>query len=254
FTTFNYLGMSGEPAVAQAAKNAIDRYGTSVSASRLVSGEKPIHRELEQALANIYGVEGAIAFVSGHSTNESTIGHLFGPGDLIVHDSLAHNSIIQGSILSGARRRPFPHNDWQALDSLLAEIRRDYRRVLIAIEGVYSMDGDFPDLPRFLEVKKRHKSYILVDEAHSLGTMGKTGCGVSEHFGFNPRDVDLWMGTISKSLGSTGGYIAGTREVVEYLKYTAPSFVFATGMAPAVAAAALAALRLLLKEPQRVDR
>jgi 8-amino-7-oxononanoate synthase/acyl carrier protein len=254
FTTFNYLGMSGEPAVAQAAKNAIDRYGTSVSASRLVSGEKPIHRELEQALANIYGVEGAIAFVSGHSTNESTIGHLFGPGDLIVHDSLAHNSIIQGSILSGARRRPFPHNDWQALNSLLAEIRRDYRRVLIAIEGVYSMDGDFPDLPRFLEVKKRHKAVMLIDEAHALGTMGKTGRGIAEHFGIDPREVELWMGTISKSLGSTGGYIAASNAVVEYLKYTAPAFVFATGLAPATAAAALAALQLMLKEPQRVDR
>jgi 8-amino-7-oxononanoate synthase/acyl carrier protein len=253
FTTFNYLGMSGEPIVAQAAKDAIDRYGTSVSASRLVSGEKPIHRELEAAIAHLYGVDDAICFVSGHGTNESTIGHLFGPGDLIVHDSLAHNSIIQGSILSGARRRPFPHNDWQALDSLLTEIRRDYRRVLIAIEGVYSMDGDFPDMPKFIEIKKRHKSFILVDEAHSLGTMGKSGRGIAEHFGFNPRNVDLWMGTISKSLGSTGGYIAATREVVEYLKYTAPSFVFATGMAPAVAAAALAALRLLLKEPHRVD-
>jgi len=252
FTTFNYLGMSGEPIVAQAAKDAIDRYGTSVSASRLVSGEKPIHGELERAIANLYGVDDAVCFVSGHGTNESTIGHLFGPGDLIVHDSLAHNSIIQGSILSGARRRPFPHNDWQALDSLLAEIRRDYRRVLIAIEGVYSMDGDYPDLPRFMEIKKRHKAFILIDEAHSLGTMGKTGRGIAEHFGLNPRDVDLWMGTISKSLGSTGGYIAATHEVVEYLKYTAPSFVFATGMAPAVAAAALAALRLLLKESERV--
>lgn len=254
FTTFNYLGMSGEPAVAQASKDAIDRYGTSVSASRLVSGEKPIHRELERALAELYGVDDAICFVSGHATNESTIGHLFGPGDLIVHDSLAHNSIIQGSILSGARRRPFPHNDWQALDSLLGEVRRDYRRVLIAIEGVYSMDGDFPDLPRFLEVKNRHKAFILIDEAHALGTMGKTGRGIAEHFAVDPRGVDLWMGTISKSLGSTGGYIAASKEVVEYLKYTAPSFVFATGMAPAVAAAALAALKLLLKEPQRVEQ
>jgi 8-amino-7-oxononanoate synthase/acyl carrier protein len=252
FTSFNYLGMSGEPAVAQAAKDAIDRYGTSVSASRLVSGEKPIHGELERAIASLYGVDDAVCFVSGHGTNESTIGHLFGPGDLIVHDSLAHNSIIQGSILSGARRRPFPHNDWQALNTLLTEIRREYRRVLIAIEGVYSMDGDFPDLPKFIDIKKRHKAFILIDEAHSLGTMGKTGRGIAEHFGLNPRDVDLWMGTISKSLGSTGGYIAATREVVEYLKYTAPSFVFATGMAPAVAAAALAGLRLLLKEPQRV--
>jgi 8-amino-7-oxononanoate synthase/acyl carrier protein len=254
FTTFNYLGMSGEPEIAKASKEAIDRYGTSVSASRLVSGEKPIHRELEAALAELHGVDGAICFVSGHATNESTIGHLFGPGDLIAHDSLAHNSIIQGAILSGARRRPFPHNDCQALDDLLSEVRREYRRVLIAIEGVYSMDGDFADLPRFLEIKKKHKALLLIDEAHSLGTMGKRGRGLAEHFGINSRDVDLWMGTISKSLGSTGGYIAGSKEVVEYLKYTAPSFVFATGMAPSVAAAALASLKLMDREPQRVER
>jgi 8-amino-7-oxononanoate synthase/acyl carrier protein len=254
FTTFNYLGMSGEPEIAQASKDAIDRYGTSVSASRLVSGEKPIHRELERALAEFHGVDGAICFVSGHATNESTIGHLFGPGDLIAHDSLAHNSIIQGAILSGARRRPFPHNDCDALDDLLTEVRREYRRVLIAVEGVYSMDGDFADVPRLIEIKKRHKAFLFIDEAHSLGTMGQRGRGMAEHFGINPRDVDLWMGTISKSLGSTGGYIAGSKEVVEYLKYTAPSFVFATGMAPAVAAAALASLQLMAKEPQRVAR
>ena len=114
-------------------------------------------------------------FVGGHATNETTIGHLFGPGDLIVHDSLAHNSIIQGAILSGARRRPFPHNDWQALDELLTEIRREYRRVLVVIEGVYSMDGDFPDLPQFIEVKKKHKALLMVDEAHSIGTHGQDG-------------------------------------------------------------------------------
>ena len=197
--------------IAEAAKDAIDQFGTSISASRLVSGEKTIHRELEREIAEFHGVDDAICFVGGHATNESTIGHLFGPGDLIVHDSLAHNSIIQGSILSGARRRPFPHNDWQALDELLTEIRHEYRRVLIAIEGVYSMDGDFPDLPRFIEVKKKHKALLMIDEAHSLGTMGKTGRGIAEHFGVNPRDVDLWMGTLSKSIGSCGGYIAGSQ-------------------------------------------
>jgi len=220
FSSYNYLGMSGEPVVAQAAKEAIDQYGTSVSASRLVSGEKTLHGELEQAISDFIGTQDAIVYVGGHSTNETTIGHLFGPGDLILHDSLAHNSIIQGAILSGARRRPFSHNDWQELDQILQESRREYRRVLIAIEGVYSMDGDFPDLPKFIEVKKRHKAFLMVDEAHSIGTMGQHGRGMSEHFDVNPRDVDLWMGTLSKSFGSCGGYISGCREVVEYLKYT----------------------------------
>jgi 8-amino-7-oxononanoate synthase len=252
WSSYNYLGMSGDPAVVQAAKEAIDRYGTSVSASRLVSGEKPVHRELEQAIADFIGVEDAICFVGGHSTNETTIGHLFGPGDLILHDSLSHNSIIQGCILSGARRRPFPHNDWRVLDQLLGDLRHDYRRVLIVIEGVYSMDGDYPDLPQFVDVKKRHKCILMVDEAHSAGTMGLHGRGIAEHFDLNPTGVDIWMGTLSKSYGSAGGYIAGTKALVEYLKYTCPGFVYSVGMPPSNAAAAIASLRLLEDEPHRV--
>src|SRR5205823_6517015 len=242
FSTYNYLGMSGDPAVAAAAKEAIDRFGTSTSASRLVSGEKTVHVELEREIARFHGLEDAICYIGGHATNESTIGHLFGSGDLIVHDSLAHNSIIQGAILSGARRRPFPHNDWRAVDELLTEIRRDYRRVLIVIEGVYSMDGDFPELPPFIEVKQKHHALLMIDEAHSLGALGKTGRGITELFGVNPRDVDLLMGTLSKAMGSCGGYIAGCHELIEYLKYTSPGFVFSCGLSPSGAAAALASL------------
>ena len=237
-----------------AAKEAIDCFGTSVSASRLVSGEKPVHRQLEKALAEFLGVEDSIVFVGGHSTNETTIGHLLGPGDLILHDSLAHNSIVQGAILSGARRRPFPHNDWQMLDQILGEIRREYRKVLVAIEGVYSMDGDYPDVPRFLEVKQRHKALLMIDEAHSIGTMGPRGAGIGEHFQIPRTSVDIWMGTLSKSFGSCGGYIAGSRELVEYLKYTAPGFVYSVGLPPSNAAAALTSLRLLKAEPDRVAR
>jgi 8-amino-7-oxononanoate synthase len=254
FCSYNYLGMSGDPEVSQAAKEAIDRYGTSVSASRLVSGEKAIHAELESALARLVGAESAMVYVGGHATNESTIGHLFGPGDLILHDALAHNSIIQGAILSGARRRPFPHNDWQELDSILREGRSEYRRVLVVLEGVYSMDGDFPELPRFIEVKTRHKAFLMVDEAHSIGTMGRTGHGIGEHFGTDPRQVDIWMGTLSKSFGSCGGYLAGCREMIEYLKYTSPGFVYSVGLSPPNAAAALASLNVLQNEPQRVAR
>jgi len=254
FATYNYLGMSGDPEISEAAKRAIDRFGTSVSASRLVSGEKTVHVELESAIAEFLGVEASIVYVGGHATNETTIGHLFGPGDLILHDALAHNSIIQGAILSGARRRPFPHNEWRELDTILKEVRTEYRRVLVAIEGVYSMDGDYPELPAFVEVKERHKALILVDEAHSLGTMGTRGHGIAEHFGLAPRRVDLWMGTMSKSLGSCGGYIAGRRELIELLKYTAPGFVYSVGIPPSNAAAALAALRAIEAQPDRVDR
>ena len=254
FSSYNYLGMSGDPAVTQAAKDAVDQYGTSVSASRLVSGEKTVHRELERAIADLLGVDDSIVFVGGHSTNETVIGHLCGPRDLILHDSLAHNSILQGSILSGARRRAFPHNDWKAADEVLNEIRHLYNKVLLVIEGVYSMDGDFPDLPRFIEVKKKHKALLMVDEAHSMGTMGAHGRGLGEHYQVQQRDVDLWMGTLSKSFGSCGGYIAGCQALVEYLKYTAPGFVYSVGIPPSNAAAALASLRLLEQEPQRVHK
>ena len=254
FSNYNYIGMSGDPVVSRAAKEAIDRYGTSVSASRLVSGQKSIHSQLEQAIADLVGTDSAIVYVGGHATNETTIGHLFGPGDLILHDALAHNSIVQGCMLSGAARRPFPHNDWQSLDRMLRDLRPRYRRTLVAIESVYSMDGDIADLPKFIEVKKRHKAFLFVDEAHSIGILGRHGRGIGEWFGVHPRDVDLWMGTLSKSLGSCGGYIAGSQAVVEYLKYTAPGFVFSCGITPANAAAALAAIRLLETEPQRVTR
>jgi 8-amino-7-oxononanoate synthase/acyl carrier protein len=254
FSSYNYVGMSGDPLVTAAAKAAIDRYGTSVSASRLVSGEKGLHQELERAIADFIGAEDAIVFVGGHSTNETTVGHLFGPADLILHDALAHNSIVQGCILSGAHRRPFPHNNWQVVDKLLADLRGDYRRVLVAIEGVYSTDGDIPDLPRFIEVKRRHKAFLMVDEAHSAGVLGPHGRGIGEYFGVDPQSVDLWMGTLSKSFGSCGGYIAGCRAMVEYLKYTAPGFVYSVGISPANAAAALAAIRLVKDEPERVAR
>lgn len=254
FSSYNYLGMSGDHQVNERAKQAVDAYGTSVSASRLVSGEKPLHRQLEMAIADWVGSEDAIVFVGGHSTNETTIGHLFGPGDLIVHDELAHNSVLQGAMLSGARRRGFAHNDWKHLDSILKEIRHDYRKVLVVIEGVYSMDGDYPELAKFVEIKKAHQAFLMVDEAHSMGTMGSRGRGLAEHFDINPRDVDLWMGTLSKSFGSCGGYIAGCAEVVEYLKYTAPGFVYSVGLPPSNAAAALASLELLKQEPERVAR
>lgn len=254
FSSYNYLGLAGHPSVDQAAKDAIDRYGTSASASRLVAGERPIQRELERSLADNYGVEDCLVFVSGHATNVSTIATLFGPKDLVVHDGLAHNSIIEGIKLSGAARRSFPHNHADALDTLLAEVRGQFERVLIVIEGHYSMDGDIPDLPAFVDIKRRHGCFLMVDEAHSLGVLGATGKGIHEHYGVAGKDVDIWMGTLSKTLAACGGYVAGERALVEHLKYSAPGFVYSVGISPPVAGAALEALRIMNSEPERVAR
>ncbi|MDR2756309.1 MAG: aminotransferase class I/II-fold pyridoxal phosphate-dependent enzyme [Planctomycetaceae bacterium] len=254
FSNYNYINTSGDPEVTRAAIEACECYGTSVSASRLVSGNKPIHRELEAAISMFLGCEDTLVLVSGHSTNEGVIGHLLNEKDMILFDSLAHNSIVEGALLSGARRRPFPHNDWEAANWILNKHRNEYRRVLIAVEGVYSMDGDYPDLPKLIEVKKRHHTLLMVDEAHSLGVLGKTGRGIGEHFGVNRCDVDIWMCTLSKTLASCGGYISGSKELIEYLKYTAPNFVFSVGISPPNCAAALAAIRLLDREPQRVEQ
>lgn len=252
FSSYNYLGLNGHPLINQAAKDAIDHYGTTVSASRLVAGERPVQRDLESALAELYDAEDCIVFVSGHATNVSTIGCLFGPKDLVIHDSLIHNSVLEGIKLSGATRRSFAHNNNTMLDAVLTEIRGQFERVLIVVEGHYSMDGDIPDLPALITLKRRHKAFLMVDEAHSLGVLGATGKGLHEHYGINGREVDIWMGTLSKTLAGCGGYIAGERALVEHLKYAAPGFVYSVGIAPALAAASLAALKIMHKEPERV--
>ncbi|KVE35378.1 aminotransferase class I/II-fold pyridoxal phosphate-dependent enzyme [Burkholderia sp. TSV86] len=252
FANYNYLGLAGDPAVSARAKEAIDRYGTSASASRMVAGERPVQRELEQALASFYETDDCVVFVSGHATNVTVIGSLFGPGDLVIHDALAHNSIVQGAQLSGAKRLSFAHNDWRALDALLARVRRDYRHVLIAVEGLYSMDGDLPDLERFVEIKKRYGAFLMVDEAHSLGVLGATGRGIREHCGVPSDEVDLWMGTLSKVLAGCGGFIAGCQPLVDILRHLAPGFLYSVGLSPALAAASLAALGKLQAEPQRI--
>ncbi|WP_280345068.1 type I polyketide synthase [Nocardia neocaledoniensis] len=254
FSSYNYLGLSGHPAVVAAVQDAVARYGSSCSASRVLSGEKPVHRELEAELAGLLGTEDAIALVGGHSTNVTVIGHLVGPDDLVIHDSLAHDSILQGCVLSGATRRPFPHNDHAALDRLLGELRPRYRRVLILIEGVYSQDGDIPDLPAIIEIKKRHRALLMIDEAHSIGVLGTHGGGIGEHFGVDRGDVELWSGTMSKALAGCGGYVAGSAELIRFLKYTTPGFVYSVGMTPMNAAASAAAIRQLRADPAPLAR
>ncbi len=254
FSSYNYIGLSGDPDVLAAVHSAVERYGTSVSASRVASGERPFHGELEALLARCQGAEAAVLFTAGHATNVTTIGHLFGPEDLILHDEYIHDSALQGIKLSGAARRYFRHDDPAHLERQLEELRPHYRRCLIVVEGVYSMDGDISALPEYVRLKEAHNALLMVDEAHSFGIVGATGKGVAEHFGIDGRRIDIWMGTLSKSLASCGGWIAGSRALVDYLRYTAPGFVYSAGLTPANGVAALAALKKMLAEPWRVRR
>jgi 8-amino-7-oxononanoate synthase len=254
FSSYDYLGLNGHPEIADRVAEAVRQYGTTVSASRMVSGERPFHRELELALAAWHGAEDCVVMVSGHATNVTTLAQLMRPGDLIVYDALAHNSVLQGAMLSGARRVAFRHNEVDSARELLWMHRRAHKRALLVLEGLYSMDGDVPDLAAFTALAREFDCWTMVDEAHATGVLGATGRGSGEHCGIDPGEVDLWMGTLSKSLVSSGGYIAGRAEVVQYLKRSAPGFVYSVGLAPPAAAAALAALELLRQEPWRVAK
>ena len=253
YNTYNYVGLAGHPMVSAASKAAIDEYGTSMSSSPIV-GQTEINRDLENELCSFFQSEAAVLFVGGWVSNVTTIDALVGPKDLILCDALNHNSCVVGQRLSGATVVQFPHNDVQQADRMLERIRHQYRRVLIVIEGVYSMDGDIPDLHAFVAMKKKHKAMLFLDEAHSFGTMGPTGRGLCEYSNVDPKDVDVRMGTMSKALGSTGGFILGSQALIQYLKYCAGGFVFSVGLTPANSASALASLKLIQKEPERVQR
>ncbi|GJD57010.1 aminotransferase class I/II-fold pyridoxal phosphate-dependent enzyme [Methylobacterium dankookense] len=254
FSSYDYLGLNGHPKVSDAARAAIEAFGTSSSASRVVAGERPGHLSLERALAEHYGTEGCVVMVSGHATNVTTIGALLEPGDVIYHDALSHNSIVTGAQLSGAQRRSFAHNDLEALETLLQATRHEHRRALIVVEGLYSMDGDAPDIVGLIALKQRYNAWLMVDEAHGLGVLGRTGAGLFEHAGIDPKSVDIWMGTMSKTMSACGGYICGPAALIEYLKCTAGGFVYSVGMSPPLAAAAEAALAVMRAEPERVER
>ena len=252
FSSFDYLGLSHHPEVRRRAVEAIETYGTSAAATPLLYGETPLHRELESAIAELVGTESAIVFAGGHATNVGTVSHLMGAEDLIIHDEWSHDSCVRGALLSGATRRSYRHNDLESLDGLLTQLRGSHRRALICAEGAYSQDGDLPDLPGLALLADKHDALLMVDEAHSIGVIGETGRGIGEAQNVCGTAIDLWMGTLSKALGSLGGYIAGSREMVEYLRYSAPLYLFSTGPSPANAAAALASVHVLRNEPERV--
>ena len=253
FGSYNYAGMSGRPEVSEAAIEAIRRYGTSASGSRLLAGEKTLTQTLERELAEWKHAEDALVLVGGHSTNVTFVGNFVGPGDLVLYDQYIHNSVAEGCRLSHATARPFPHNDPEALDRILSTRRSRFAKVLICIEGVYSMDGDIAPVPDFIRVKEKYGCFLMVDEAHSTCVIGETGGGVDEYFGLKGDEIDIKMGTLSKGLGACGGYLCGSRNLIEYQRYMLPGFVFSVGMSPPLAAAALESIRLIRKDPSIME-
>ena len=246
----DYLGLSGHPALGEAAKEAIDRFGAGSSASRLLSGDLEIHHRLEDAVARFKGKEKALVFNSGYQANVGILSALYAEGDVIFSDKLNHASIIDGIFLSGARIFRFLHNDTNHLESLLKRERHKFKKALIVAETIFSMDGDRAPLNELVDLKERFDCCIMADEAHATGIYGKSGSGVVEKEGLTDR-VDLVMGTFSKALGSFGAYLAASGSVIEYLINTCRSFIYSTGLPPAVIACNLAALGLVKKEPHR---
>ena len=245
----NYLGLTTHPEVIAAAADAAAKWGTGSGSARLIGGTFAVHAELEEELARFKQAEAALLFSTGYMANLGIITALAGPGDLVVCDRLDHASLIDACRLSGAELRVYPHADAARLEEALAQRRGRYRRLLVATEGVFSMDGDIAPLPEILAVTRRHGGWLLLDDAHGTGVLGETGRGTLEHFGIAPEGI-LQMGTLSKALGSVGGYLAGPRAVVETLVNRARSFIYTTAPAPADAAAALAALRVVRREPE----
>ncbi|APA96357.1 Glycine C-acetyltransferase [Nocardia seriolae] len=255
FSAYNYLGLSSHPQVVRAAQEALDRYGASASASRIVSGEIPLYAELEQRLAGIYEVGDAMVTTSGYLTNAGVIGFLLREGDVAFCDSLIHGSVVSGTQWAGCRRINFRHNDPESLRSVLKMSRSGFDRALVVLEGHYSMDGTVGRVAELAAVAREFDCAVMVDEAHSFGVFGPTGHGIREHYGMAGAEVDIWMGTLSKALGSVGGFIAADADLIGAMKATAPGVAMLTGApAPSGIAAALAGLEVLEAEPDRVAR
>lgn len=255
FSSYNYLALACDPRVKEAAKNAIDAFGTSTGSGRSITGEVDLHQEFEQEISKVLGTEDAVLSVGGYSTNAFTIGYLCRPQDLILYDELIHNSALVGCKMTTSRRFSFPHNDYDALERMLVEHRNMYERVFILVEGVYSMDGDIPHIPRLIEIKNRHKAFLMVDEAHSMGVIGPRGLGVTDYFPVSGKEIDILYGSMSKAFGTCGGYVAGDKPLIAILKNYAPGvLLYGAAPTPANTAAGLATLRIMQSEPERVER
>ncbi|WP_227983795.1 aminotransferase class I/II-fold pyridoxal phosphate-dependent enzyme [Nocardia spumae] len=255
FSAYNYLGLASHPRVVAAATAALDEYGASASASRIVGGEIPLYQEIEQRLAGIYDVGDAMVTTSGYLTNAGVIGYLLGAGDVAFCDTLIHGSVVSGTQWAGCRRINFRHNDPESLRAVLRTSRSGFDRALVVLEGHYSMDGTVGRVAELAAVAREYDCAVMVDEAHSFGVFGAGGHGIREHYAMAGADVDIWMGTLSKALGSCGGFLAGDADLIGAMKSSAPGIAMLTGApAPSAIAAALAGLDVLADEPDRLTR
>jgi 8-amino-7-oxononanoate synthase len=252
YASYSYLGLVGHPRINAAAKDAIERYGTGTHGVRSLAGTLELHRELEDTIAEFKGAEAAITYTSGYVTNLTVISTLMGRGDYVISDKLNHASIVDGCLMSGARFMRFRHNDMDALEQRLQQVPKDKARLVVA-DAVFSMDGDIIDFPRMVELCQKYDAWLMIDEAHSVGVLGKTGRGIEEHFGM-PGTIDVKMGTLSKTIPSVGGYIAGKKELISYLRHASRAYIFSAALPPAQAAAAKASFEVILDEPWRVDK
>jgi glycine C-acetyltransferase len=251
-SSYSYLGLLGHPAIQAAAQEAVARYGTGTHGVRLLAGNTDLHDRMEARIARFVGAEAAAVYSSGYLANVAAISALLGRDDVVICDKLDHASIVDGCLLSGARFVRVPHNDIEAFERALAKVPASVSK-LVVVDAVFSMDGDVIDLPPLVDACRRHGAWLMVDESHSLGVLGDRGQGIEAHFGL-PGVVDVKMSSLSKSIPSAGGHIAGSRDLVTYLKHASRAFVFSAALPPASAAAIVASLDIMEAEPERVAR
>lgn len=252
FASNDYLGLANDPRLKQAAITAIQAWGTGSTGSRLLSGHRSLHSQLETAIADWKQTEAALVFSSGYLANLGTITALVGQRDLILGDQYNHSSLKNGAKLSGAAYREYPHNNLEQLAQYLHQERSHYRRCLILSDSVFSMDGDLCPLPEIIALAESHDCMVLIDEAHATGVMGRTGSGCREYFHCQTAQI-VQMGTLSKALGSLGGYVAGTAQLIDFLRNRAASWIYTTALSPADTAAAIAAIQVIQQEPERLQ-
>lgn len=252
YASYSYLGLVNHPRINEAARKAVDQFGTGTHGVRSLAGTLTIHTELEETIANFKHAEAALTYSSGYATNLSVISTLMGRGDYVFSDKLNHASIVDGCLMSGAEFRRFRHNDMEHLEGLLRNAPADVAKLVIA-DSVFSMDGDIIDLPKVLELCSKYKAWLMIDEAHSVGVLGEKGTGIEEHFGLGDV-IDIKMGTLSKTIPSVGGYVAAKKEIIQYLRHASRAYIFSAALPPAQAAAANESFKVILDEPERIQK